>query len=131
MSSGVVVNAYEWSLMKERLGCTEENIALLTPLLIVTQGESGLVLYSAEETCSVQACKATSVINPTGAGDAFRAGLLAGLGSKWPLLHAARLGACMGSFAVEQEGTLIDMFDKEEAWERMRQTYGEEMPVLT
>ena len=76
----------------------------------------------------ITACKPEKIVNPTGAGDAFRAGLLFGLEKRWNLTDCCRLGAAMGSMVVEIEGTLLENLDREEVWERARETYGEKLP---
>lgn len=129
LSTGVIVNEYEWSLLQEKLGCTEENFASLCPLLIVTRGADGVTYFNEEGAQNIGACPTEKVVNPTGAGDAFRAGLLYGLTNEWSLLHSCRLGAAIGSFAVEYEGTLLDVLDTESVWNRAKESYGEDLPM--
>ena len=128
-SAGVVVNEYEWELLRRKIHCTEENIHLLTPLLVVTRGEHGVTYFDANGGCSVPPCEPERVVNPTGAGDAFRAGVLAGLRAGWGISHCVRLGAAMGSFAVEIEGTLLEALDLDQVWQRAQEAYGEELPA--
>ena len=130
LSSGVVVNEYEWELMSKALHCTEENFAELSPLLIITRGENGVTFFNEEGAQTVGACKPDQVVNPTGAGDAFRAGLLLGLNNEWSLVDSCRLGVSMGSFSVENEGTLINSLDREAVWNRAEQTFEEKLPSL-
>lgn len=127
-SAGVIVNEYEWELLSNKLNCTEENINVITPLLIVTRGEHGATYFDESGGSSVPSCKADCMINPTGAGDAFRSGLLAGLRAGWDTLNCVRLGAAMGSFAVEIEGTLLDSIDKDQLWQRAEEAYGGTLP---
>jgi adenosine kinase len=129
-SRGVICNAYEWQLLSQRTGFSTEEMLKETHLLIITQGEEGLSLTTAKETIVLPACKVEVVRNPTGAGDALRAGILAGLAAKWPLRSCGQLGAAMGSLVVEQEGTLMDTLDKEQVWARVEATYGEKLPDL-
>ncbi|MDD5623999.1 MAG: PfkB family carbohydrate kinase, partial [Candidatus Peribacteraceae bacterium] len=129
-SRGVVVNAYELDLLQGRLKMDETALAAKIPFLIVTRGEAGFTLYEEGKRTDVAACRADRVLNPTGAGDAFRSGLLVGLAAGWGTLAAARLGASLGSFVVEQEGTLLDRLDREEVWARAEETYGESLPSV-
>ncbi len=129
-SAGVVVNEYEWELLRSKLHCTEENIHLFTPLLLVTRGEHGVTYFNGGSACTVAPCAPEHILNPTGAGDAFRAGLLAGLRAGWDILQCVRLGAAMGSFAVEIEGTLLEALDPDRVWQRAQEAYGETLPVL-
>lgn len=139
LSRGVICNDYEWGLLQERTGWSEEEILGHAEFLIVTKGDAGVALSRREmnseqlamsNTMHISACKPDRVVNPTGAGDAFRAGLLFGLEQKWNLADCCRLGAAMGSFAVEMEGTLMESLDREEVWERARIRYGETLPAL-
>lgn len=129
-SAGVFVNEYEWSVLSGRLSLTEESILDHTQLLIITRGEDGVSLYEKDGSQDIPACKALGVVNPTGAGDAFRAGFLRGLTADWDTLTSLKLGAAIASFVVEQQGTLLDTLDADELQERARQAYGEVLPTL-
>ncbi len=128
-SYALIANEYEWSVISKRLNLTEENIALLTSRLFVTQGEKGVICFSESGAETVGGCEADQVVNPTGAGDALRAGLLVGLNAGWNIRDSLRLGCSMGSFAVEIEGTLIDHVDRDQVWQRAEEAYGEKLPL--
>ncbi|MFH0770895.1 MAG: carbohydrate kinase family protein [Candidatus Peregrinibacteria bacterium] len=128
MSAGVIVNDYEWSLLRDALKENEKSILSLTKLAIVTHGEKGVTVISKDGEEVLPACSPDRVVDPTGAGDAFRGGLLFGLSSGWDITDACRLGAAMGSKVIEQEGTLMDTLDREEVWERAGETYGRTLP---
>ncbi len=130
-SAGVIANAYEWSLLSEKLGTSVDAFLTLNPLLVITQGEDGLTIHSKKEgTIVLPACTPEKVVNPTGAGDALRAGFLTGLSAKWPLKQCGMLGASLASFVVEQEGTLIDFLDLNDVLGRAEVAYGEVIPEL-
>lgn len=129
-SKGVIANDYEWSLLSERTHLSISEFLSVAPFLVVTHADEGLTLYAPEGEKVLPACKAEKVVNPTGAGDGLRAGLLTGLAAKWPLPKAAQLGAALASFVVEQEGTLIDRVDLNEVLGRAEVTYGEPLPTL-
>lgn len=129
-SHGVVTNAYEWGLLSTRLAKSITEILKLTKMIIVTHAEQGLTVYSRDETLVLPACETSEVVNPTGAGDGFRAGLLTGLSAKWSIMNAARLGASLASFIVEQEGALLDSIDLNAVMGRAETTYGEVLPAL-
>ncbi|MDD5103624.1 MAG: carbohydrate kinase family protein [Candidatus Peribacteraceae bacterium] len=128
MSAGVIVNDYEWSLLKTALKVNEKTILNLTPLVIVTHGEKGVSLFTKEGHVSLPACTSDQVVDPTGAGDAFRGGFLFGLARGWDTETACKLGAAMGSKVVEQEGTLLNRLDCEEVWLRAERAYGHALP---
>jgi adenosine kinase len=130
MGTGVIVNDYEWSLLREALKVDEHTMFELTPVVIVTHGEKGVTMFSREGALTLKPCRPDRVVDPTGAGDAFRGGLLFGLSSGWPIVSCCQLGAAMGSKAVEQEGTLMDSLDLDEVWTRVEETYGQALPRL-
>ena len=130
-SNGVIVNAYEWGLFADKTGLFVDSFLELNPLLIITQGEDGVTIHSKKEGAIVlPACAPAKVINPTGAGDALRAGFLTGLSAGWSLKQCGQLGASIASFVVEQEGTLIDFLDLNDVLSRAEVTYGEALPAL-
>jgi len=128
-SKGLVVNEYEWQLSSERLKWKKQDVLAACGLLIVTLGDKGIVLSTKKEEVTVPAAKPERVLNPTGAGDAARAGLLLGLASKWSLADTGRLAAILGSLVVEQEGTLLDALDTATIQERAEENYGQELPL--
>ena len=128
-SQGIIANGYEWSVITERLSMTEGDLLKHVPLIVVTRGEEGLEIFTEKEHIAIPACKADAVVNPTGAGDALRAGLLTGLSEGWSLQDSGRLGAAMGSYAVEEEGTLIDSLDMDALKQRVVEAYGAELPL--
>jgi len=129
-ASAVVVNEYESQLLQQRLKVSEQELAKRIPLFIVTLGEKGFILYDDGKKSVFPACTPDQVVNPTGAGDAFRGGLLKGLTSGWSKQHAAMLGASLGSFVVEQEGTLLHQLDMGEVKRRAKEVYGVRLETL-
>ncbi|MDD4287181.1 MAG: carbohydrate kinase family protein [Candidatus Peribacteraceae bacterium] len=128
MSAGVIVNDYEWSLLRDALKADEKTILSLTPVVIITHGDKGVTLLSKDGTVNISSCRPDCVVDPTGAGDAFRGGFLSGLSRGWDMQTSLKLGAAMGSKVIEQEGTLMDMLDRDELWARAERAYGHELP---
>ncbi len=126
----LIANGYEWELIQERTGRTAGTVLKDAEALIVTRGEQGVDLYERGGQTRIPACTPDAIVNPTGAGDAFRAGLLFGLTKKLTLTQSCRLGAAMGSFCVEREGTLLDHLLPEDVLARAEGAYGEKLPVL-
>jgi adenosine kinase len=129
-SRGVIVNEYEWNILRGKLRCTEEDVIQYCPLTVITRAERGVTIIDASGINQVPACTADRMVNPTGAGDAFRAGLLRGLEEGWSTVQSARLGAAIASFVVEIDGTLLESINQSALNERMEQTYGESLPPL-
>jgi adenosine kinase len=99
-----IVNDYEWSLVASKTGLSEEALAARAEAVIVTLGEKGATLMRDGGTTEIPPVPARRVLDPTGAGDAFRAGLLFGCARGLPLETAARIGSVVGSMKVEHEG---------------------------
>ncbi len=128
-SAGLIVNEYEWSLASGKLGWKEAEVIDKSGMLVVTLGDAGMLIQTKKERVKIAPCPPAQLVNPTGAGDAARAGLLFGLAKKWPLVQAGRLAAIMGSLVCEQAGTLLDSLDIEQVSERAREVYGEGLPL--
>ena len=124
----LVVNAYEWQLATEKLEWDVAELLQVCELVVITQSDQGVTLHAKDDTVHVPACKIDKFVNPTGAGDALRAGLLVGLASGWSLQDTGRLGAVMGSFPVEQKGTLVANLGLSYVRARAKAAYGEELP---
>jgi adenosine kinase len=100
-----VVNDYEWSLTLEKTGLDEEEVVKRVGALVVTLGEHGSRIRSGPRRFEIPAVPARAVVDPTGCGDAYRAGLLHGLARGLALETCGRLGSLLGSLSVEREGT--------------------------
>lgn len=123
-AAGVVLNEYEWTLLQQRMGLDTVSILNMTPFCAVTKGAEGFSLYTHQSMQSFPACKPRTTLNPTGAGDAFRAGMLTGIQRAWPLETGCQLGAALASLVVEHEEAQIAFADTTELMRRMNAAYG-------
>ncbi len=128
LSTGLVVNAFEWETLTSLLQTSLEGILSKVSWVIITRGAEGCSVHTREESATLPACPVTTVIDPTGAGDAFRAGLLTGMSRGWALSDGCKLGAALASKVTEQQGCLLSACRLEEILERARRTYGEALP---
>jgi adenosine kinase len=103
-ASVYVVNDYEWSLTLERSDWDEDAIAERVGAIVVTLGAEGCRVRRGDERLEVRAVQAESVVDPTGCGDAFRAGLLYGRSRGFDLVDACRVGSLLGSLKVTVSG---------------------------
>ena len=101
----VILNQYEWELVHQSTGMSIQAITQQVQALIITQGEQGSVIHTAEKSYQIPIAKAQDVIDPTGCGDAYRAGLLYGLSHRMNWQQTGQIAALMGSINVEQHGT--------------------------
>ncbi|TKB09879.1 carbohydrate kinase family protein [Desulforhopalus sp. IMCC35007] len=110
----LIVNDYEFNLIQDKTGCSKDELLKLAHTTIVTLGDNGSELYNGTGMTPIKAFKAARVVDPTGAGDAFRGGLISGLLKKKSLKESATLGSVCASFAVESNGTQVYSFTPEE-----------------
>uniref|UniRef100_A0A7V6A369 Carbohydrate kinase PfkB domain-containing protein n=1 Tax=Desulfobacca acetoxidans TaxID=60893 RepID=A0A7V6A369_9BACT len=100
-----MMNDYEMEMFHQKTGLSESDLRHLAQALIITRGEQGSEVIGPEGRTTIPPAKPAKVQDPTGAGDAYRAGLLKGLTLKLPWPTAALLASTIASFAVEQAGT--------------------------
>ena len=107
----VITNDYESNLLQERTGWSEREIASKVKAFIVTRGPKGCDIFHDGISVNVPPAKEEAVVDPTGCGDAFRAGMIYGLenGHDWPTI--GRIGNLMGALKVSHHGTQNQQFD--------------------
>jgi adenosine kinase len=120
----LIVNDYELEMFQQKTGLSQKELMALAEVLIVTKGEEGSELLLFGTGHHVPAARAARVLDPTGAGDAYRAGLLKGLTLKLPWVSAAQMGATIASYAVEKQGTQEHTVSLEDFWQRYQENFG-------
>lgn len=123
----VTVNDYEWHLLQERIGMTAEEIVTQVEALIVTRGGEGSRIYTHQQCLEIPAAKPRALKDPTGCGDAYRAGLLYGLMNKLDWETTGRIASLMGAMKIEHHGTQNHRFDKSEFSARFQESFGREL----
>jgi adenosine kinase len=116
--SVLISNDYELEMIMRATGFSKEEIRRRAGAVITTLGEKGSVLYFEGREFRIPAVPAYEVLDPTGAGDAYRGGLIKGLVMGKALPEAARVGATCASYAVECHGTQEHRFSQEAFWAR-------------
>src|SRR5450830_1915407 len=104
LASYVAVNDYEAELLTSRTGLSLAQIAERVTALIVTRGEQGAEIFVGNEKIDIPCVPATTISDPTGCGDAFRAGLLFGLTKGMDWATTGRLSSLMGTYKIETQG---------------------------
>lgn len=120
----VIVNDYESNLLQERTGWDEAVIAGKVHAYICTRGPKGAVIHAEGRTYDVPPAHERRVTDPTGCGDAFRAGLLFGIQKDYDWETIGRIGNLMGALKVEHPGTQNQRFDYVQFAEQFRQQFG-------
>ena len=126
-STWVCVNDYESELLQERTGMSPHEIAERVEALIVTLGSEGSHIYTENRRIDVPATRVRDVVDPTGCGDAYRAGLLYGLMHAMDWETTGRIAALMGAIKIERHGTQNHLFDADEFRRRYRESFGDEL----
>lgn len=120
----VTVNDYESNLLQERTGWSEKDIVSRVKAYICTRGPHGAIIHTQEQTYDVPPAHERRVTDPTGCGDAFRAGLIFGIEKGYDWMTIGRMGNLMGALKVEHPGTQNQRFDYKEFSEQFRQQFG-------
>lgn len=126
----LIGNDYEVERIEKMTGLSREKLLERVEYLIITFGAKGsTILHEGVKPYDIPAVPADPVSDPTGAGDAYRSGLLKGLHCGMGMAFSARLGTVAASFCVEQYGTQMHRFTPEEFRQRYESAFGP-MPVL-
>ncbi len=124
LASWVAVNDYEWGLVQQKTGWQVGDVTRRVKALIITHGASGSVIHTSKGEVAIPCAKAEAVVDPTGCGDAYRAGLLHGLlhGLDWPT--TGRIASLMGAIKIECLGTQNHKFTPAEFQARLKRSFG-------
>ena len=120
-------NDYESELMQERTGLSLEQVAEKVEALIVTMGGNGSKIYTDGKCIEIPSAKAKELIDPTGCGDAYRAGLLYGIMNEFDWETTGRIASLLGSIKIEHHGTQNHSFTLESFKELYQQSFGQPM----
>src|SRR5882724_1770461 len=120
----VAVNDYEWGMLQQKTGLTVAEVASQVEALIVTKGSEGSIIYAEGRTMTIPAAKPRAVVDPTGCGDAYRAGLIHGLlrGLDWETI--GRTASLMGAIKIESRGPQTHRFTRTDFDRRYRENFG-------
>jgi adenosine kinase len=125
----VAVNDYEWQVVQERTKLSAHDLMQQVKALIVTRGAEGSVIYAGGREIAIPSAKPKAVVDPTGCGDAYRAGLLHGLlhGLDWET--TGRIASLMGAIKIESRGTQNHSFAAGEFEQRYQASFGKALPL--
>jgi adenosine kinase len=124
MATYVALNDYEARMLQEKTGLNIEQLASRVKALVVTEGAAGSVIYQQGAVLRIPSVQAEAVLDPTGCGDAYRAGLLYGIaqGYEWPI--TGRLASLMGAIKIASRGGQNHHVTRDEIGTRYREAFG-------
>ena len=126
-ASYVAVNDYEGRMLEERTGRKLEDLAPRLKALVLTRGAEGSVIYAEGKRFDIPCARAAAVVDPTGCGDAYRAGLLYGIASGFDWPKAGRLASLMGAIKVASRGAQNHSATHDEIRTLFRANFGSEL----
>jgi adenosine kinase len=123
-STWIAVNDYEGQMLAERTGLSLHDIARRVRALIVTRGAEGSVIHADGREIVIPAVRPEAIVDPTGCGDAYRAGLIHGLQNGLDWETTGRIASLMGSIKIAHSGTQHHRFTRDEFESRFRAAFG-------
>jgi len=120
----VAVNDYEGKMLEEKTGRSLEEIARGVDALVRTLGAKGSVIVTGGQRHDVPCVKADEVVDPTGCGDAYRAGLLYGIAHGWDWPTTGKMASVMGAIKIARRGAQNHTETRETIEARFRRAFG-------
>lgn len=130
LAQAMTVNDYEAGVVEHRLGRPMQDIAAGLQAVVVTRGAQGATLYAGGREIAIAPVHAKAVVDPTGCGDAHRAGVLYGLTSGWSWEDSCKLGNVMGAIKIAERGPQNHTPSRQEIEAILHDVYGLKLPPL-
>lgn len=128
-SQVAIFNDYELQLFVDKTGVTKEKVCGLTKYLVVTLGGKGSIIYHQGKEYKIPIAKPKNTSDPTGAGDAYRAGIIKGLLNKLPIEMMGKMAALASVYTVEKYGTQTHDYNLDEFKQRYRENFNEDLLI--
>ena len=125
----VILNDYEGDLFKKKTGLTDEDVLGLSETMVVTMGEKGSIVRTQEGSVVIPVAPPERIVDPTGVGDAYRAGLIKGMMHGLPWEVAGRMGSLTATYVLETDGPQNHSYTLKAFVERYCRTFGESKEV--
>ncbi|MBD3230916.1 MAG: hypothetical protein GF329_22245 [Candidatus Lokiarchaeota archaeon] len=120
----IIVNENEFKLLQRRSNYSKQDLCSKIPKIIVTLGGDGSILYDNGQKSEIPVAKPKKIIDPTGAGDGYRSGILSGIIDNVDLYECCQIGAVVGSFIVETSGGQEHIFTENIFKDRYEKNFG-------
>ena len=126
----LIVNEYEFGMIKSKTGLADEELLALPQTTIITRGEEGSTIFTDSGLLSIPAVPPTPLAEPTGVGDAYRAGVIKGMlkGYAWETI--GRIAALAATYVLEQHGTQNHRYSPAEFVARYQQAFGDTLELV-
>ncbi len=129
MADYLTINDYEAQLIEDKTGFSTAALAMKVKALVVTLGSKGSAIYADGQRIYIQCVEAKAVIDPTGCGDAYRAGLIHGITHGWDWLTSGRLASVMAAIKIASRGGQNHKPSKTEIEALYKQTFGDSISL--
>ncbi len=120
------VNDYEFGLIEKATGMNTESVLQHADFVVITRGEKGADIFSAQGKVHIPVFQAERIVDPTGVGDAFRGGFLAGYSHGWSLELCGQMGALAATYCLEQKGPQSHHYTPQEFTARFRSRFDDQ-----
>ena len=121
----LIVNDYEFGMIKKQTGLSNEEIQALTEVVVITCGERGSVVRTSDSTWEIPIAPPRRIAEPTGVGDAYRAGFITGMCQGLPWDVVGRMGSLTAAYVLEEHGTQRHRYSLDIIRQRYRETFGD------
>jgi len=121
----LIANEYEFEMLKNKMGLNDSDLLALGPTTIVTKGEQGSVIFDAGEVIEIPPAPPREIAEPTGVGDAYRAGIITGMTRGYSWETTGRIASLLATYALECDGPQGHCFTLPEFVARYRATFGD------
>jgi len=129
-AKAIIGNDYELQMIENKTGYSVEKLLEVAEMVIITKGEYGSTIVSRESSVEIPPVPARQVVDPTGAGDAYRAGIVKGLVHGYTAERMGRMAALAATYCVEAYGTQGQVYTTSEFCQRYAEVFGENIEEL-
>jgi adenosine kinase len=125
----LIGNDYEIALIEKRLEMSHLDLLNIVPVVITTLGSKGSVIESNQESIHIKPAHVTKVVDPTGAGDAYRSGFFAGYARGFDLTVCGQMGSIASAYVVERHGTITHEYSQAEFCQRYQENFANKLKL--
>jgi len=125
----LIVNDYESGMIRKQTGLSTEELLKLTEVVVITQGEHGSTIRTLEGTWDIPIASPRRIADPTGVGDAYRAGFITGMCQGLPWEVVGRIGSLAATYVLEEHGTQRHHYSLGSFCRRYWETFGETLDL--